>query len=78
MSNEIKEGLEQIANNLRSPNVSDSNFEDSNIVDVLDDCARGLFSIAKAIRGLHPQSNVVKTESENILYVTKEESTKNG
>jgi hypothetical protein len=32
-----------------SSNVSDSNFEDANMVDVLDDVARGLFAIAKAI-----------------------------
>jgi hypothetical protein len=35
-----------------SPNVSDSNFEAANMVDVLDDVARGLFAIAKAIDGL--------------------------
>ena len=61
------QGLLGIARNLSSPNVSDSNFEEANIVDVLDDCARGLFSIAKAIRGLQPKS-----------YVTTEDAKKKG
>ena len=78
MSHEIKEGLEQIANNLRSPYVEDANLEPSNVVDVLDDCAHALYSIAHAIRGLHPQSNVVKTKSKNLTYVIKEEGTKDG
>lgn len=35
-----------------SENVCDGNFEPANMVDVLDDVARGLFAIAKAIGGL--------------------------
>jgi hypothetical protein len=35
-----------------SPNVSDSNFEAANMVDVLASVAGGLFAIAKAIDGL--------------------------
>ena len=41
-----------LSNCFTSPNVSDSNFEAANMVDVLDDVARGLFAIAKAIGGL--------------------------
>ena len=32
-----------------SPNVADKNFEAANVVDTLDDIARGLFAIARAI-----------------------------
>ena len=35
-----------------STNVSDSNFEAANMVDVLDKVADGLFAISKAIGGL--------------------------
>ena len=33
-----------------SPNVRDSNFEDANIVDVLDRIASALFRVAEALR----------------------------
>jgi hypothetical protein len=33
-----------------SPNVSDSNGEPANVVDVLDDIARAIFSLAQAVR----------------------------
>ncbi len=69
----ITNAINNIGDNLISPNVSDGNFEAANMVDVLDDCARGLFSIAKAIRGLHPKNNVVKTSTEDILYITGKE-----
>ena len=41
-----------LSNCFTSPNVSDSNFEAANMVDVLDDVARGLLAIANAIDGL--------------------------
>lgn len=46
-------GLEGIANAilqvLESPNVADSNMEPANVVDAIDNVARGLFAVANAI-----------------------------
>jgi hypothetical protein len=42
---------EAINNNFSSPNVSDSNQEMANIVDVGDRLARAIFALAKALEG---------------------------
>jgi len=45
--NEIAEALIRV---FESPNVTDSNLEDANIVDTLDDIARGLFFVGKQLK----------------------------
>jgi hypothetical protein len=45
----IAEALQTIASNTWSPNVSDSNLEPANLVDVLDKIATGTHAIARAI-----------------------------
>ena len=45
--NEIAEALIRV---FESPNVSDSNYEAANIVDTLDDIARGLFAVVKQLK----------------------------
>ena len=44
--NEIAKALIRV---FESPNVTDSNLENANIVDVLDNIARGLFAVAKQL-----------------------------
>lgn len=44
--------VNQMYNCFISPNVSDDNFEPSNLVDVVDNVAKALSRIAKAIDGL--------------------------
>ena len=45
--NEIAKALIRV---FESPNVTDSNFEVANIVDALDDIARGLFAVVKQLK----------------------------
>ena len=45
--NKIAEALIRV---FESPNVTDSNLEDANIVDTLDDIARGLFFVGKQLK----------------------------
>ena len=47
----ITAAFDRIGDHLTSPAVSDSNFENANVVDVLDNISRGLFAIADAIKG---------------------------
>ena len=49
---DVQKIVNQMYNCFISPNVSDANFEPANLVDVVDDVARALFQIAKAIDGL--------------------------
>jgi hypothetical protein len=52
MSEGLAEAIQAIANHTYSPNVSDSNGEAANLVDALDNIARGSFAIARAIERL--------------------------
>jgi hypothetical protein len=45
----ISKSVEKLAANLTSPNVMDSNFEQANIVDVLNRLASAVFLLAKAV-----------------------------
>jgi hypothetical protein len=49
---DVQKIVNQMYNCFISPNVSDANFEAANLVDVVDDVAKALFQIAKAIDGL--------------------------
>lgn len=46
---DIAQALGRLADNLSSPNVLDSNDEAANVVDALNQIARGLFAIAKVL-----------------------------
>ena len=47
--NKIAEALIRV---FESPNVTDSNLEDANIVDALDDIARGLFFVGRQLKNI--------------------------
>lgn len=51
-TDDVNKICSHLSNCFTSSNVSDSNFETANMIDVLDSVARGLFAIAKAIDDL--------------------------
>ena len=51
-TDDVNKICSHLSNCFTSSNVSDSNFETANMVDVLHDVACGLFAISKAIDGL--------------------------
>ena len=64
----ITNALNKIGDNLMSPNVADSNFENANVVDTLDGISKGLFAIAKEIRRASQASRNVLTDEEG-MYI---------
>jgi hypothetical protein len=72
--NPIKEAIE---NCFVSPNVRDSNMESANVVDVIDDVARGLRTIAHAITPLDacpmttPNGGSVGSLAEAVVYAAQ-------